>query len=444
MASNWNGWNGWNVNNIIPKNFLFISLSNLIWDIARQISKEWHNVKYYVKDEEEREVADGFITKVDNREEHVDRADVVVFDDVLGQWTIAKQIRDKGKLVIWGTPYTDLLEDDRSFGQEEMKRFGISILPYWNFEDDDEAIEFIKQNPDKYVLKPNGDALKRILFVWEDDFGKDVIQVIQWYKDVPQYRLKSFQLQKKISTWVEVAVWAFFNGKEFIYPINVNFEHKKLFPWNLGPSTWEMWTSMFRSGPNKLFNATLKKMEGKLAEEWFIGYIDINCIVNYNWIYPLEFTSRFGYPTISIQQESMITPIWEFFYGLASGMVKTFKVKSWFHLGLRIVVPPFPYGVKEIFEEYSKNWIIFFKKPVYDGIHIEDVKLTNNEWVLTWTSWVVLIVCGSWQTMKQAQDQMYNRVKNIIIPNAYYRKDIGDRRYEDSDKLHNWWYLREA
>jgi phosphoribosylamine--glycine ligase len=25
----------------------------------------------------------------------------------------------------------------------------------------------------------------------------------------------------------------------------------------------------------------------------------------------------------------------------------------------------------------------------------------------------------------------------------YYRKDIGDRWYEDSDKLHNWGYLRE-
>jgi len=36
---------------------------------------------------------------------------------------------------------------------------------------------------------------------------------------------------------VEVAVGDFFNGTEFIEPINVNFEHKKLFPGNLGPST---------------------------------------------------------------------------------------------------------------------------------------------------------------------------------------------------------------
>ena len=64
---------------------------------------------------------------------------------------------------------------------------------------------------------------------------------------------------------------------------------------------------MFWSPPNQLFNQTLLKMESKLAEEGYVGYIDVNCMVNGNGIYPLEFTSRFGYPTISIQQAGMNT-----------------------------------------------------------------------------------------------------------------------------------------
>jgi len=67
----------------------------------------------------------------------------------------------------------------------------------------------------------------------------------------------------------------------------------------------------------------------------------------------------------------------------------------------------------------------------------------NDEWVVTGTTGVVLIVCGCGQTMKQAQKQVYSRIKNINIPHMYYRTDIGDRWYEDSDKLHAWGYLRE-
>jgi len=241
---------------------------------------------------------------------------------------------------------------------------------------------------------------------------------------------------------VEVAAGAFFNGKEFVLPVNVNFEHKKLFPGDIGPSTGEMGTAMFWSEPTRLFNATLKKMEPRLREEHYVGYIDVNCMVNSNGIYPLEFTSRFGYPTISIQQEGMLTPIGEFFYRLAEGTLTTFKARSGFQVGVRIMVPPFPYTDPETFAKTSKDAVIIFKKPTRDGVHIEDVKQFNNEWIVTGTSGVVLIVVGTGTTMKAAQKQAYNRIENIMIPNMYYRKDIGDRWFEDFDRLHTWGYLR--
>ena len=124
----------------------------------------------------------------------------------------------------------------------------------------------MKANPDRYVIKPSGAArnMKRRLFVGEEEDGEDVIRVLEAYKSSFPDEIKEFQLQRRI-TGVEVAVGAFFNGKEFVTPINVNFEHKKLFPGNIGPSTGEMGTAMFWSGPNRLFNSTLKKMEARLA-----------------------------------------------------------------------------------------------------------------------------------------------------------------------------------
>jgi phosphoribosylamine--glycine ligase len=113
-----------------PKKFLFVSLSALISDIAWYISKEGHEVKYYIHEESEREIGNGFIAKIDNWENEVDWADVIVFDDVLGQGAIAQELRKRGKHVIGGTPYTDKLEDDRSFGQEELNKHGVNIWTY--------------------------------------------------------------------------------------------------------------------------------------------------------------------------------------------------------------------------------------------------------------------------------------------------------------------------
>src|SRR5580658_10346507 len=104
------------------RKFLFVSLSGLIGDIAWQVLKEGHDVRYYIED--------GFVPKSKDWERDVKWADIVVFDDTLGQGAKAHTLRAAGKPVIGGTEYTDRLEDDRSFGQEELKKAGVNIIPY--------------------------------------------------------------------------------------------------------------------------------------------------------------------------------------------------------------------------------------------------------------------------------------------------------------------------
>lgn len=426
------------------KRYLFVSLSGLIGDVAWQVQKEGHEVRYFIQSEKERDIADGFVPKCEDWRAEVDWADVIVFDDTLGQGKVAQELRARGKRVIGGSEYTDKLEDDRSFGQEELKKAGVNIIPYREFTSFDDAIAYVKANPSRYVIKPSGEAqnVKRRLFVGEEEDGADVIRVLDAYGRALALEIPVFQLQKRV-TGVEVAIGAFFNGHKFLEPINVNFEHKRLFPGNIGPSTGEMGTSMFWSGPNKLFTQTLKKMESTLARERYTGYVDLNCIVNANGIYPLEFTARFGYPTIFIQQEGMITPIGELFYGMASGTIDKFKAKSGFQVGVRIAVPPYPFDDDRTFEEISKDAVIVFKKGTPEEVHIEDAKLVNGQWLVAGTSGVVLTVVGLGSTVKQAKTAAYARVRNILIPNMYYRDDIGDRWADDSDRLHNWGYLRE-
>ena len=79
------------------RKFLFVSLSGLIGDIAWQILKEGHDVRYYIDAEKERDIADGLVPKSLDWQKDAPWADIVVFDDTLGQGGRAQALRAAGK-----------------------------------------------------------------------------------------------------------------------------------------------------------------------------------------------------------------------------------------------------------------------------------------------------------------------------------------------------------
>jgi len=425
----------------IIRKFLFVSWESLSGDLALQIKKEGHEVKIYIKSETDKDVYDGFLEKVDDWKKYIDWADVIIFDDV-GFGEIADELRKSGKLIIGGSEYTDKLEEDREFGQSEMKKTGMLTLPHWDFSDYDSALKFIEENPGRYVYKPSGFVAsdsKGLLFLGKDEDGKDIHEILRSNKKVLQARIKQFQLQKFVQG-VEIAVGAFFNGNDFIYPININFEHKKLFPGNIGPFTGEMGTLMYWSGANTIFKTTLEKMREEIKKSGYVGYIDINCIANARGIYPLEFTCRFGYPTISVQMEGVISEWGEFLYSIAKGENYDLKTKKGFQIGVICAVPPFPYDDKSEMAIY-KDLSIIFKKPNLDGVHLGDVKLIEGNWQIAGDTGYALVVTGSGITVEDARRQVNSRLENILLQNMFYRTDIGLGWYEDSDKLQTWGYL---
>ncbi|MEW6328986.1 MAG: hypothetical protein AB1468_02605, partial [Candidatus Micrarchaeota archaeon] len=256
-----------------PIKFLFVSFDGLIGDLAWQVRKEGNEAKYYIHAKTEKDVADGFVEKCEEWKSLKDWADVIVFDDI-GFGQVAEDLRKEGKAVVGGSLYTDQLEDDREFGQNELKKAGVSVLPHWDFSDFDEAIDFVKKNPGRYVIKPSGKAQneKELSFIGQEEDGNDVMNLLEHYKKSWSKKLNNFQLQK-FAQGVEIAVGAFFNGNDFVYPVNVNFEYKKMFPGDIGPNTGEMGTMMFWSQPNVLFDETLMKMKSALAQSGYVGYI---------------------------------------------------------------------------------------------------------------------------------------------------------------------------
>ncbi len=422
--------------------FLFVTQEALSADLAWQLAKEGHDVKFYCHDQPEKDVGDGFFEKVDDWEKQKDWADVILFDDV-GFGAKADALRKEGKAVFGGSAYADRLELDRQFGQEELKAAGVAILPSANFTSFDDAIVFVKSNPDRYVLKPSGEIQdeKELLFAGQEEDGKDILQVLEHYKATWSKKIKTFLMQK-YADGVEVAVGAFFNGKDFIMPVNINFEHKKLFPGEIGPSTGEMGTSMYWSKGNMIFEATLLKMRDRIATSGYVGYIDINCIANAKGIWPLEFTSRLGYPTISIQMEGITSEMGQFIYDLAHGKGDTqLRTKKGYQVGVVVAIPPFPFEDQKAFKKYSEGAAMLFKRQSLNGVHIGEVKKDKDDWFIAGQSGYALIITGSGAAMSDAIRNAYQNVGNVMIPNMFYRSDIGQRWSRDSDMLLSWGYL---
>lgn len=419
--------------------FLFVSRWALIHDLAWEVRKEGHDVRYAVLSKADRDVGDGFVEKVESWETHKDWADVIVFDDSeFGD--VCERLRREGKAVVGGTRYADRLELDRDFATDEMKAAGLDTLPSWDFTTFDAAIDFVRANPGRYVVKPSGKAQneKVLSYVGQEEDGRDVLTMLEHYKRGWSGRIKHFQIQQ-YAAGVEVAVGAFFNGKDFVLPAFINFEHKRMMNDDIGPSTGEMGTAAFFAGENRLFRETLAKMRDRIAG--YVGYFDINCIANSRGIHPLEFTPRFGYPTINLQIEGVLSKWGEFLAAMAKGEPFPLRTKRGFQIAVVIAVPPFPFVDADAFKKFSEDAVVIFKRPLPEGVHPCDVKKVGDDWILAGNSGYALVVTGSGSTMDDARREAYNRVRSIQIPNMFYRTDIGERWHRDGDLLQTWGYL---
>ena len=427
------------------KRFLFVSKDSLSGDLAVHLLNEGHDVRFYFEDKYSKDVYDGFIEKVSNWKKYLRWADVIIFDDEnFGHY--ADKLRKRGKLVIGGSRYTDKLEIDRDFGQSELRKNGIKIVPIWNFNNYNKAITFIKNNPARYVYKPSGNEQsgdKRLILISQKEDGSDLLEFLYQNNKILEKKNRRFVLQRFIEG-IEIAVGAFFNGTDFIYPININFEHKHLFSRNLGPMTGEMGTLMFWSKSNAFFRSTLLRMKSSLKRSGYVGYIDLNCIVNESGIFPLEFTSRFGYPTIQIQPAGILDQAGDWLYKLSRGITFRLSTKKGFQIGVVIATPPLlsegdDMKIVKTFRDIAIN---LKSKNKLKNIHIGDIKKDKNGiWRIAGSSGWCLVITGTGKTVGQARAKAYKEIKNISIPSMFYRGDIGSRWFREGKKLRSWGYI---
>jgi len=245
-------------------------------DLIVHLQEEGHDVYYYVETEADRDIGKGLIHLIKGWKSHIEDADLILFPDVYFK-DLPKQYREKGKLVIGGSAITDKLENDREFAAEVWKRFGLRVPETFHFTSFDDAIKWLEENPGRYVFKPMGQKPRFYTYVAEDE--DDMAVVLKHFKEI--WRGKpDFVLQKYIDG-VEVAVTGVFNGKKFLKPYIINFEHKKIGNGDRGPNSGESGTVLIPKYTSKLAQESILKVAPVLKLADFRGFFDLNLIVSY-------------------------------------------------------------------------------------------------------------------------------------------------------------------
>jgi phosphoribosylamine--glycine ligase len=221
----------------------------------------------------------------------------------------------------------------------------------------------------------------------------------------------------------------------------LDWEHKRFFPADLGELTGEMGTVVTYRGTRRFFERTLAPLGERLREHGYCGYINLNTIVNEDGIWPLEFTSRFGYPGFAIC-DALHEDGWDEILRKVTGRGdRRIATRDGFAVGVVLTVPPFPY---EGSEDVSPAGLpILFREPLTpqeeDRLHHGEVALEGEQLVTTGPLGYVTVATGTGPDVVTARSQAYALARKVYVPRMRYRTDIGERLMQhDHEVLARW------
>jgi phosphoribosylamine--glycine ligase len=394
-------------------------------------------VRVYSRDFGEHHVMDGILTRVDDYRAQLDwvrRAGskgLLLFETVEhGEEQDA--LRREGFAVIGGSALGDRLENDRAFGQSALSAAGLSIAPAQTFDDFERAIAFIVARPRRYVFKLNGSETSSWRnYVGTLADGSDMIALLAGQRErLAQVGIEScsFVLMDHVEG-TETGVGAYFNGEAFLTPACIDWEHKRFFAGDLGELTGEMGTLVSYRDSTILFERTLAKLAPLLRDGGYVGYVNLNLIVNEAGIWPLELTCRFGYPGTAILEALQRTSWPTLFARMIERDTTTFETRDGFAVGVVLTVPPFPYRFG--YEQLSRGLPVTLDPSLSPaelrGLHFAEVARDDRGRLVTsGVTGFVGVATGTGTSVREAQAAAYALARKVYVPNLRYRTDIGD------------------
>lgn len=351
---------------------------------------------------------------------------IVIIDDVGGGQT-GKAVRDRGFKTIGGGVIADRLECDRDFATNLMKKV-MNVPETFTFSSFQEGYAFLKSQPteSRLVFKPNDeDVPKEYTYVSKD--VPDMIENMKEWKADWHWK-EDFQLQTFIKG-TEVDFNAYFNGKEYLpESMMIYFENKAIMNDDIGPAGGGAIAVQLARPLAGLFGEILEKLKPMFAKDGYRGCIAINSIISEEDHKPyfLEFTPRFGYPSlpldITLLEDNGKNPH-DLFKALVDEQTPKLFQQNKVAVVVSVGVPPYPSKDSEknrgLPMKWDKKWNTYFF-PSYI------MKGNSKNIVLSGISNECLQVTCIDTTIDGAQAMLYDTyMPTLRLKGAMYRTDAG-------------------
>ena len=396
-----------------------------------------HTVKFFLRDydREKRPVGKGLIDLVPDWHPWIRWADLVLLSSNDLYMVEMDRWRAEGVPIIGGGVESASWEHDRAKGMKVFRRAGIPVPDYREFTSYDDAISYVRRRKCAFASKPSGNCDdKSLSYVAKGP--ADLLFMLERWKRNGKRQGVEFILQEKIEG-IEFAAGGWFGPSGFAPGWEENFEFKRMCAGDLGPNTGELGTVMRLVRRSKLAEKVLAPLEEQLSAIGYVGNIDVNCIIdNSGQPWPLEFTTRFGWPAWNIETALHEGDPIEFLAGVASGLVPKgtrrmddIAVGAYLRFldGRGIIGAPV-YG--DLDDGHRAVELFSWIAPQEEG-----ESLSERETICSAGDHPIIAV-GTAATVRDAARRAYASLRKISIPGSpFYRNDIGLRLKKELPEL---------
>ena len=320
------------------------------------------------------------------------------------------------------------LEGSKIFAKKFMEKAGVPTSSYSIVESLAETLEKSKHFQSPYVLKADGLAGGKGVFICKNQEELKInAEKIFEKKMFGEAGRKA--LLEEFQKGYELSVFILTNGKEYC-TLPLAQDYKKLKNENLGPNTGGMGATAPIHVSQDLMNDIHKNILQPTIQQiqqqnlFYRGVLYVGLMVTDTGPKVLEYNVRFGDPECQVLLPLLKGDIGSLLYKTAQGTLPHLKFKKLFSCCTVLAEKGYPENPKKGAVIPDSNNILSQKSFSSDSYFLHaGTKKSQEDWLVDGGR--VLNAIGLGSTKEQAQERAYHLIQQIPHQSLHFRTDIG-------------------